>query len=178
MPASSQLRGHLPVQTSSCFRKPSSKTTLTLSFVIACGLSRTDGTWRLPSSDSPLTSPAGGSSPLASAMASFDGRVGLLLDRLVDGHALVAGEDVLDALGRRVLAGDRDLRRACAALSAEMAALPRPSLAASTPSILLLAFCSICSKIVSAFWLSQSGTDWSATFTNLPALYFGLRTES
>src|SRR4051794_13302672 len=37
------------------------------------------------------------------------GRVGLLLDRLVDGHALVAREDVLDALGRRVLAGDREL---------------------------------------------------------------------
>ena len=45
------------------------------------------------------------------------------------------------------------------ALIAEMAELPRPSLAASTPSILLLVFCSICSKIVSAFWLSQSGTD-------------------
>src|SRR3954468_16764175 len=38
------------------------------------------------------------------------GRVGLLLDRLVDGHALVAGDDVLDALQRRVLARDRDLR--------------------------------------------------------------------
>jgi hypothetical protein len=37
------------------------------------------------------------------------GRVGLLLDRLVDGHALVAGEDVLQALDGRVLAGDRDL---------------------------------------------------------------------
>src|SRR5690606_18832253 len=35
--------------------------------------------------------------------------VGLLLDRLVDGHALVAGEDVLQALHGRVLAGDRDL---------------------------------------------------------------------
>src|SRR5215213_2515977 len=31
------------------------------------------------------------------------GRVGLLLDRLVDRHALVAGDDVLDALQRRVL---------------------------------------------------------------------------
>src|SRR3954471_5485129 len=37
------------------------------------------------------------------------GRVGLLLDRLVDGHALVAGEDVLDPLRRRVLPGDREL---------------------------------------------------------------------
>src|SRR3954447_16580087 len=35
------------------------------------------------------------------------GRVGLLLDRLVDRHALLAGEDVLDALGRGVLPGDR-----------------------------------------------------------------------
>src|ERR1700730_8930383 len=33
------------------------------------------------------------------------GRVGLLLDRLVDGHALLAGEDVLDARERRVLTG-------------------------------------------------------------------------
>ncbi len=63
-------------------------------------------------------------------------------------------------------------------LSAEIAALPRPSLAASTPSILLLVFCSICSKIVSAFWLSQSGTDWSATFLSLPESYSGFRTES
>src|ERR1700709_2768255 len=36
-------------------------------------------------------------------------RVALLLDRLVDAHALVAVEDVLDPLERRVLAGDRDL---------------------------------------------------------------------
>ena len=35
----------------------------------------------------------------------------------------------------------------------------RPSFAAATASILLLVFASICSKIVSACWLSQSGTD-------------------
>src|SRR5689334_20612391 len=34
------------------------------------------------------------------------GRVGLLLDGLVDRHALLTREDVLDALRRRVLAGD------------------------------------------------------------------------
>ena len=39
------------------------------------------------------------------------GRVGLLLDRLVDGHALIAVDDVLEALQRRVLARDRDLRQ-------------------------------------------------------------------
>src|SRR5918998_1449275 len=38
------------------------------------------------------------------------GRVGLALDRLVDRHALVAVDDVLDALQRRVLARDRYLR--------------------------------------------------------------------
>ncbi len=53
-------------------------------------------------------------------------------------------------------------------LSAETTELPRPSLAASTPSILLPVFCSICSKIVSAFWLSQSGTDWFGPFLSLP----------
>src|SRR5689334_18018755 len=36
-------------------------------------------------------------------------RVGLLLDGLVDRHALLAREDVLDALRRRILAGDRDV---------------------------------------------------------------------
>ncbi len=45
-----------------------------------------------------------------------------------------------------------------------MAALPRPSLAASTPSILPSALVYICSKMVPACWLSQSGTDWSGTF--------------
>src|SRR3954453_7561856 len=34
-------------------------------------------------------------------------RVGLLLDRLVDGHALVAGQEFLQALHRRVLTGHR-----------------------------------------------------------------------
>src|SRR5215213_10718554 len=38
-------------------------------------------------------------------------RIGLLVDVLVDRHALVAREDVLQALRRRVLAGDRDLRQ-------------------------------------------------------------------
>jgi hypothetical protein len=63
-------------------------------------------------------------------------------------------------------------------LIAEIAALPRPSLAASTPSILLSAFCSICSKMVSARWLSQSGTDSSATSVHEPSSNFGLMTES
>src|SRR5918999_1194446 len=38
------------------------------------------------------------------------GRVGLALDRLVDRHALVAVDDVLDPLERRVLPGHRHLR--------------------------------------------------------------------
>ena len=45
-----------------------------------------------------------------------------------------------------------------------MAALPRPSFAARTPSILPSALVYICSKMVPACWLSQSGTDWSSTF--------------
>ena len=114
--------------------------------------------------------------PFASAIASVAAAVGLLLDRLVDRHALLAGEDVLDALGGRVLAGDRDCG-SLRAFSAEIAALPRPSLAASTALILLLVCCSICSKIVSAFWLSQSGTDWFGPFVKVPFAYFGLRTE-
>ncbi len=63
---------NLPVQTSDFLRKPSSNTTLTLSFVIACGLSRTDGTCRFVSSDLPLTSPAAGDCFFASAIASFE----------------------------------------------------------------------------------------------------------
>src|SRR3954451_16817619 len=46
---------------------------------------------------------------LGQSDGDLGGRVGLLLDRLVDRHALVAHDDVLDALERRVLAGDRDL---------------------------------------------------------------------
>src|SRR5215203_5205790 len=38
------------------------------------------------------------------------GGIGLLLDRLVDGHALIAVDDVLDSLQRRVLAGHGNLR--------------------------------------------------------------------
>jgi hypothetical protein len=44
-----------------------------------------------------------------------------------------------------------------------IAALPRPSLAARTPSIFPPVSVYICSKIVPACWLSQSGTAWSAT---------------
>ena len=58
-----------------------------------------------------------------------------------------------------------------------MTALARPSLAASTPLILPLCWVSICSKIVPALALSQSGTDWSAPLTYVPAAYFGSRTE-
>src|SRR4051812_4685374 len=45
--------------------------------------------------------------PLGERDRELRRRVGLLLDRLVDRHALVAGEDVLQALHRRVLTGDR-----------------------------------------------------------------------
>ena len=47
-------------------------------------------------------------------------------------------------------------------LSTAATAPPRPSLAAATPTKLPFAFVYICSKIVPAFVLSQSGTDWSA----------------
>ena len=42
--------------------------------------------------------------------ARRSGRFGLSLDRLVDGHRLVAGQHILDAADRRVLARDRDAR--------------------------------------------------------------------
>src|SRR4051812_32047822 len=63
---------NFPAQMSSFLRKPSLITTSMLSFVIACGLSSTDGTWRAVSSDLPLTRPAGGACFFASAMASFE----------------------------------------------------------------------------------------------------------
>ena len=61
------------------------------------------------------------------------------------------------------------------AFSAEMTELASPSFAASTPSILLPVCCSICSKIVPAWTLSQSGTDWSGPLTKSPESYFGFR---
>ena len=61
--------------------------------------------------------------------------------------------------------------------STAMAALPRPSLAASTPAIFGCSV-SICSKIVPACALSQSGTDWSGPLTYSLASYLGLSTPS
>ena len=91
--------------------------------------------------------------------------VGLLLDRLVDGHALVAREDVLQALHGGVLAGDRDL--AVEVLLASGRRWPRcrgrrwrQARRRSSGSLV-----SICSKMVPAWALSQSGTDWSGPFT-------------
>ena len=79
-----------------------------LSLVTGTGSSRTDGT----SLVSLLTGVVSTRRLLALRERDRElrGRVGLLLDRLVDGHALIAVDDVLDALQRRVLAGDRDLR--------------------------------------------------------------------
>jgi len=53
---------------------------------------------------------------------------------------------------------------------AEMAALPRPSLAAATPWMLFFVFTSICSKIVPAFWLSQPGVNCCGPFLSVPFL--------
>ena len=63
---------YLPTHTSLGFRKPSSKTTLMLSLVIASGVSSTDGTSRAVSFVLPLTRPASGCLPVASAMASLE----------------------------------------------------------------------------------------------------------
>lgn len=56
-------------------------------------------------------------------------------------------------------------------------ALPRPSFAASTPPI-FGCWVSICSKIVAAWALSQSGTHWSGPSTYSPESNFGLSTPS
>jgi hypothetical protein len=61
--------------------------------------------------------------------------------------------------------------------STVMAALPRPSLAASTPAI-FDSLVSICSKSVPAWALSQSGTDCSGPLTYSPASNLGLSTPS
>ena len=71
---------------------------------------------------------------------------------------------LLETLDRGVLAGDGHLRLFF--FSTAMAAPPRPSLAASTPSISPPAFASIRSKITPPFWLSQSGTVWSSTIVH------------
>ena len=63
------------------------------------------------------------------------------------------------------------------AFSAEIVELAIVSLAARTPSILLLLFCSSCSKIVSACWPSQLGTACWPTFVYSPESNFGLSTS-
>src|SRR6266487_73390 len=139
MPASAHLAVKSPVHSSAAVTKPSATTSLTLSLVIATGVSSTAGTscllvgsLTLPSTDFfwPFASETARS---AAASASF--------------------------------------------LSTESAALPRPSLAASTPAMFGF-WVSICSKIVAPWALSHSGTDWSGPFTNSPASYLGLSTES
>src|SRR5437763_991522 len=60
--------------------------------------------------------------------------------------------------------------------STEITELAMPSLATSTPLMSLLAV-SICSKIVPAWALSQSGTAWFGPLTNVPSEYFGSSTE-
>ena len=60
--------------TSEAFTWPSSTTVLTLSLVISCGVSSTDGTFRLPFVSSELavaSASAAALSPLASAAASW-----------------------------------------------------------------------------------------------------------
>ena len=47
-----------------------------------------------------------------------------------------------------------------------------PSFAAKTASTLLSFATRICSKSVSACWLSQSGTSWSAATSQSPAATF------
>ena len=59
------------------------------------------------------------------------GALGLRLDRLVDGHVLVAREDALDRRELGILAGhDRERLDTFAARSAEIAPLATPSFAA------------------------------------------------
>ena len=60
--------------------------------------------------------------------------------------------------------------------STEMTEFAMPSLATRTPLMSLLAV-SICSKIVPAWVLSQSGTDWFGPLTRVPSEYFGSSTE-
>ena len=99
-----------PVQTSEAFRKPSSMTSLTLSLKIETGVSSADGTslFRTVSLTVPVAM-LGGVLALDQRDGERGGRVGLLLDGLVDGHALVAGEDRLQARDAGVLARDRHL---------------------------------------------------------------------
>ncbi len=56
------------------------------------------------------------------------------------------------------------------AFSATTTALASPSLAAATPWMLFFVFTSICSKIVPAFWLSQSGVNCCGPFLKVPFL--------
>jgi hypothetical protein len=83
---------------------------------------------------------------------------------------------VLHGLGGRVEAAGRD-RVELARLERRDVALAIVSFAATTASISLSDFCSICSKIVSAFWPSQLGTACCETLRYSPDSNFGLRTS-
>ena len=90
------------------FQNPSAMTAFTLSLKIACGSCSDDGTSLLGTVSLTVLSRL----PLL-ALGERDrqrrGRVGLLLDGLVDGHALVALEDGLQPLLTGVLTGHRHL---------------------------------------------------------------------
>ncbi len=98
------------VQILSAVVKPSATTSFTFSGKIACGSSSTDLTCCLVSVSS--TEPVAARGAGRVALGQRDGergcRVGLLLDRLVDGHALRAEQHALQALVGRVLTGRRD----------------------------------------------------------------------
>ena len=160
------LAANAPLHSSSLVTYPSATTSLTLSLVIACGVSRTRTGRPCRSRVLDGDQWADPCSPLASATASAAAASASLLDRLVDGHALVAVEDVLPGPATVaswpvtgtsplsvVLLEDGDGRVAEAVVGGQ-----RRRRSCRRP------WCSICSKMVPACWLSQSGTDWSSTF--------------
>ena len=115
---------------SSSVQNPSATTVLRMSSTVtATGSSSVVG---VPS----ISSGAGDLLAAQQRDRDLGGPLGLRLDRLVDGHVLIAREDPLDRGELGILSGhDRPAATTLAALSAETAPLAVPSFAAYTPTM-------------------------------------------
>ena len=113
MPASLHAARTCPVQISLGFQNPSlMMVSLMLSSVTATGVEQDrSGPASVPLSILPLTRPLRRVLALGERRGQLRRRLGLGLDRLVDGHVLLAGEDPLDCRQLGVLTRCRDALR-------------------------------------------------------------------
>ena len=116
------------------------------------------------------------SSPFNRAIRCLSSRFRFRLDRLVNGHRLVAGQHMLDTANRRVLPGDGDARFArvdARALQSGDDRTGQAVIGGEYAGDIAFRSSQICSKMTSASWLSQLGTAWSSTSSQEPSLKWG-----